>query len=300
MQEAESLRWDDLKVLLALHRHGSLKRAAEQLHVNISTVSRRLSALEDQMGAHLFDRTPDGTRATAAAEQLLPYAQSMEEAARGFARGLDGFEVEPEGAVRLTAPPGFVDHFLAPRIIELADAFPRLRLQILSSIRYADLSRHEADIALRIRRPEAGDFVAKRLATSGFTLVASPEEVARVGRLRRTKDVRWVTWGNDLAHQPDAEWVTNNVDPADVVLETSSMTGQIEAVRAGIGVMIAPTPYAELPRLQAMPCTGRLRDSIAALPQGSLWMVGHRATRHIPRIAAVWQWLEGVFDSDST
>ncbi|MEM7152119.1 MAG: LysR family transcriptional regulator [Myxococcota bacterium] len=297
MQDVESLRWDDLKVLLALHRHGSLKRAAEQLQVNISTVSRRLSTLEEQMGAHLFDRTPDGTRATAAVERLLPYAQSMEEAARGFARGLDGFEVEPEGAVRLTAPPGFVDHFLAPRIIELSDAFPRLRLQVVSTIRYADLSRHEADIALRIRRPEAGDFVVTRLATSGYALVASPDVVAQIKRLRRTKDVRWVTWGEDLAHQPDAQWVARHVEPAHVVLESSSMTAQIEAVRAGIGVMIAPTAYAELPHLQAMPCVARLRESLAELPQGSLWMVGHRATREIPRIAAVWQWLKSVFES---
>lgn len=296
MQLADSLRWDDLKVLLAVHRRGSLKRAAEALGLNISTVSRRLVALEELVGAQLFDRTPEGVQPTAAVEQLLPHAEEVERAALGFAHGLEGFEVEPEGVVRITAPPGLVDTFLAPALVELADAHPRLRLQISSSIGYADLTRHEADLALRVMRPAAGDFVATRLATHGWCIVASPAVAAKLGRLRDPDATRWVSWGEDLGHLPDARWIAANVSRERVVLETSSMTAQLEAVRGGLGAMVVPLPYAGLPGLQAVPHGKALAQALAALPKGTLWLVGHRALRGVPRVAVVWAWLKRCFD----
>ncbi len=293
---AETLRWDDLKVLLALHRRGSLKRAAEALGVNISTVSRRLDALEELLGTHLFDRTPDGVRPTAAAEQLVPHAEGMERAAQGFLHGLEGFEVEVEGVVRLTAPPGLAEQLIAPALGELCDAHPKLRLQILASVGYADLTRREADLALRIMRPAAGDFVATRLAAHPWCIVASPAHAAALGKLRDPDATRWVTWGEELAHLPDARWLAANVRRERVVLETSSMTAQLEAVRAGLGVMVVPRPYAELPGLVGVRCTGAIEKTLAAMPEGTLWLVGHRALREVPRVAVVWAWLKRRFE----
>ncbi len=295
MQLADSLRWDDFKVLLALHRRGSLKRAAEDLGLNISTVSRRLAALEELVGSRLFDRTPEGVRPTAAVEQLLPHAEAVERAALEFARGLDGFEVDPEGVVRIAAPPGLVDTFLAPALVELADAYPRLRIQILSSIGYADLTRHEADLALRLMRPAAGDFVATRVAAHGWCIVASPAHAAKLGRLRDPEATRWVSWGEELGHLPDARWLAANVSRERVVFETSSMTAQIEAVRAGLGAMVVPRPYATLRGLKAVETGKALAASLAALPEGTLWLVGHRALREVPRVAVVWAWLKERF-----
>ena len=294
---SSTLRWDDVRVLLALYRNGSLKQASTQLGVNISTVSRRLDAIEELLGAHLFDRTPDGTHATAAAEALMPFAERMEQAAEGLVYGLEGFEVDPVGHVRITAPPGLVDHFLAPSLVELADTYPRLRISILSSIGYADLQRREADLALRLIRPRSGDLVSKRVATSGWCIVAAPEYANGLGRLSNPDDARWITWGEDLTHMPDRRWVDANVSPERVVLETSSMTAQLEAIRAGLGVTTAPPPYADLHGLTAVRCSPRIRKSLAALPEGSLWLVGHRALREVPRIAVVWDWLAARFGS---
>lgn len=295
MQIGPDLRWDDLRVFLALYRRGSLKRGAQELGVNISTASRRLDALEAATGVHLFDRTPQGARPTAAAEQLLPFAESMEQAAHGFARGVEAFEVEPEGEVRITAPPGLVDHFVAAAIPGLCEAYPGLRIKIESSIGYSDLTRREADIALRIIRPAAGDLVAKRIAEAGWRIVAAPKVAARLGRLRDPNAARWTTWDDDLGHLPDRRWITDHVDPARVVLVTNSMTAQLEAVRAGFGLMLAPDVYAQLHGLAAVPCAPKLRRSVAAIPRGALWLVGHRALRDVPRIAAVWSWLDDQF-----
>ncbi|MCH9683129.1 MAG: LysR family transcriptional regulator [Deltaproteobacteria bacterium] len=297
MQTHEELRWDDVRVLLALIRRGSLKRAAEDLRVNISTVSRRLDALESSIEAHLFDRTPEGTRPTAAAEQLLPFAESMEQAALGLTRGLESFEVNPEGVVRLTAPPGVVDHFLAPALVDLHTAYPKLRLQLNSSIGYADLTRREADIALRMLRPATGDFLATKLATGGNVIIASTAFAKSIGTLRDPSTTRWITWGDDLTHLPDALWLAKNVSRQRVVLETSSMSAQVEAVRTGLGVMLAPVPYADLPGLCAVRCSPALRKKVEAIPAGSLWLVGHRALREVPRVAVVWEWLKQRFST---
>jgi len=299
MQINHELRWDDLRVVLALQRQGSLKQAAVELGINISTVSRRLDALEELVGVHLFDRSSDGTRPTAAAELLLPFAETMERAAHGFTHELSGFELEAEGVVRITAPPGLVDHFLAPAFVDLIEQHPRLRLQVVSSIGYADLTRHEADIALRIVRPASGDFIATRLATSGWLPIASPAHAKALGRLRDPQETRWITWGEDLSHLPDAQWISRKVARERVVLETSSMSAQLEAVRAGLGVMLAPLPYAQLPGLTELQCTPAIRQTIDAIPESSLWLVGHRALRDVPRIAAVWSWIKAQLNPRS-
>jgi len=197
--------------------------------------------------------------------------------------------------VRITAPPGLVDHFLAPAFVDLIEQHPRVRLQVLSSIGYADLTRHEADIALRIVRPASGDFIATRLATLGWLPIASPAHAKALGRLRDPQDARWIAWGEDLSHLPDAQWISRNVARERVVLETSSMSAQLEAVRAGLGVMLAPLPYAQLPGLTELRCTPEIRQTIDAIPDSSLWLVGHRALRDVPRVAAVWSWIKARF-----
>lgn len=153
-------RWDDLRVFLALFRHRTLSGAGAALSLDASTVSRRLAGLEEALGATLFDRTRDGVLPTAAAEQLLSAAEDAENAAFAVARIAEGLERSPEGTVRITAPPLLVDAFLAPAMPGFRKRFPALTLELLASASFADLTRREADIALRMSRPSTGDLVA--------------------------------------------------------------------------------------------------------------------------------------------
>src|SRR5690606_7993485 len=148
---------------------------------------------------------------------------------------------------------------------------------------------------LRLVRPDAGDFVATRVAAHGWCVVACPAHAAALGKLRDPDATRWVTWGEDLAHLPDARWLAAHVSRERVVLETNGMTAQLEAVRAGLGAMVVPRPYAALRGLVEVPCARAVKGSLAALPQGTLWLVGHRALREVPRIAVVWAWLKQRF-----
>jgi DNA-binding transcriptional LysR family regulator len=284
-------RWDDLRVVLALFRERSLSAAALRLGVNPSTIGRRIDALEEALGTALFDRGPDGAVATAAAEELVPIAESIERATAEVARLVEGYEAEPEGLVRVTAPPGLVDYFLAPMVPRLARQYPRIRLVLDASVGYADLGRHEADIALRGLRPERGDLVARKILTATSVIVASRRYLQRVGEVSRLADLAWVTWADDLAHIPDARWLRSQVPAESIALYTSSMNAQILAVRAGAGAMLMARPFARVAGLREVTLAPALVRSLEPLPSGELWLVGHRATRDVPRVAAVWQFL---------
>jgi DNA-binding transcriptional LysR family regulator len=284
-------RWDDARVLLALLRAGTLSGAAERLAVNPSTVSRRLESLEDSLGAHLFDRTPEGVKPTAAAEQLYPFAEELERAAVDLSHAVAGLESEPEGLVRLTAPPGVVDQMLAPAIAELSRRHPKLRLEIDASIGYADLTRREADLALRAQRPTSGDLVARKLAEAHGVPMTSPAYARELGRLRDFADARWVTYGPELAHIPDASWVLQQVPEAQIPVRTSSLTGQLSLAAAGVGVVLAPPVLQGGLDLVPVTLARPLLASMKPLPPAALWLVGHRALRQVPRVQVVWDFL---------
>jgi len=290
LEQAE-FRWDDVRVVLALAREGNLRGAASRLGVSASTVSRRVEAFEEALGAHLFDRTGDGLLPTAALEELLPHAEAFEHAASGLTRTVAGFEREPEGVVRISALPGYAEHFLPEILLELREKLPRIRIELDASIGYVDLTRHEADIALRSMRPERGDLVAVRLGEAEDRIFGSPRTVERLGTLRSLADADWVVWDRDLAHFSSTRWVTSQVPEERIVLRTSHAGVQLAAVAAGLGLFLQPDIYAQRPELAEVKLTPALRRSLPPMNRHALWLVGHRALREVPRVAAVWDHL---------
>lgn len=292
MPELEDYRWDDLRTFLELWRAGSLLAAAERLTVNPSTVGRRIDALEEALGVQLFERTPEGVIATLAAEQLVPFAEAVERSHQEFSHALRGLEQEPAGTVRVTGPPGLVDHFLAPAVGELRATFPRLIVSLDASVGYADLSRGEADIALRARRPERGDLVSARLGPFAPAVIGSRSRYADARPVRELGELPWAQWGDELLHIPDARWVAAHVPEEAVVLRTSSFASQIEAARAGVAVTLAAAPFGTLADLCVVPLAGAARKAVAAIPPQSIYLVGHQALRRVPRVAVVWEFLK--------
>lgn len=281
--------WDDVRVFLALFRARTLSSAAVRLGVNASTVGRRLDALEDALGARLFDRTPDGVAPTAATEHLLGHAERLEQAAHALGGAVEGFEARPEGVVRITAPPGVADHFLAPALPRLLSRYPDIRVELDASTRYLDLTRREADLALRPARPESGDLVTVKIADEQDGLFTSSAYAVELGTVRDLGDARWIGWERDLAHIPSARWLNERVPESKVVLRTSSIGAQLSAAEAGLGVVLLPDAYGKRRPLTAVRLSPALRASLPPTPRQSLWLVGHRATRDVPRIAAVWE-----------
>jgi DNA-binding transcriptional LysR family regulator len=239
----------------------------------------------------LFDRTPDGVLATSVAEELGPHAEAMERAAAGLALAVQGREALAEGEVRLTAPPGVAEHLVAPALPRLLRRHPRLRVAIDASVARADLTRREADLALRTARPSAGDLVARKLGTFAARIHAAPRTARELGVLRRPGDARWIVRGDELAHVPTARLEAELVPPERVVLRTSHVGTMTAAAAAGLGVVLVDDATAAACGLEAVRVAPELRRKLPPFPEGELWLVAHRALRDVPRIAAVWEFL---------
>jgi DNA-binding transcriptional LysR family regulator len=286
----EPFDWEQIRLFLAVAREGSLGRAGARLGLDVSTVSRRLDRLEQRTGVPLFDRTRDGTALTVLGEELVSHAEEMELSASRFASAGAMAETEVEGTVRLTVPPGIADAFVAPRLPELHARYPRLLIELDASVGYADLTRREADVAVRSMRPTSGDLVQVKLVTVRSRPMASPGYARELGKVRRLEDVRWIAWGPDLAHLPDAVWLAKHGPGVVPVLRTSHFASQIAAAREGLGAIVAAAPFTALGFVEL--AHGKALDvAWADLPSGSLWLVGHRALRNVPRVAAVWNFL---------
>jgi DNA-binding transcriptional LysR family regulator len=289
--------WEAIRLFLSVVRERSLAGAAARLELDVSTVSRRLDRLEERIGAPLFDRTREGTEPTALAEQLVAHAEEMELSAARFASSGALVETQVEGTVRLTVLPGIADIFVAPLLAQLRARHPRLVVELDASISYADLTRREADVAVRATRPTSGELVSVKLVTAAALPMTSPEYARELGKLKRLEDARWIAWGPDLAHLPDAVWLRTHGPAVSPAFRTSHFASQLAAARAGLGVVIASAPYARTGLVEVAHARA-LDPAWAALPVGTLWLVGHRALRNVPRVAAVWDFmLESLGDA---
>ncbi|WP_438030061.1 LysR family transcriptional regulator [Sorangium sp. So ce233] len=290
-QDLGDARWDDVRLFLAVHRHGSLGQAGARLGLDASTVSRRLTALEASLGARLFDRTREGLVPTRIAELVLPAAEAMEAAHRRLARDATGAESDAEGVVRVSAAPGFADVFVAPALVRLRARHPRIRIELDASVRVLDLTRHEADLALRSVRPEGADLVVTKLTSARWVAAASRELVKDAGRVASWDALPWIAWDRDLGSFPAARWLARHAPGADIALRTSFFLSQLTAAETGLGAVLVPEPYMQVRGLAPLRYAAALEASAADWPTDDLWLVGHRALRDVPRVAAVWSFL---------
>lgn len=290
-QDDSAARWDDIRLFLAAYRHRSLGAAANRLGLDISTLSRRLTAFEAALAVHLFDRSRQGLTPTRAAEQMLPAAEAMEAAHGRLRRDASAVERAVEGVVRVSVAPGMAATFVAPALPALRARHPKLCIELDASTAAIDLTRREADLALRSVKPQGAELVVTRLLTAPWAAMAAPPLAKQIGRLSAWNAVPWITWDRDLASLGPARWLARHVPRADVALRTSHFSSQLAAAGAGLGVVLAPAPYARVHDLIRVRLADALAPAAADLPIDDLWLVGHRALREVPRVAAVWTFL---------
>lgn len=291
------IRWDDVELFLALMRGGSLQVAGRALAIDASTASRRLVALEHAVGVALFARSRDGLAPTVHALELRPYAEAMELAASSFAHGAEALERLAEGAVRVTCPPGLADAFVLPALPGLKKRYPGITVEIDAQIGVVDLARRHADLALRTIRPTGADLVAKKVFATQSVIAGQRQYVRKLGRLRRWSDAAFVQLGASLAHIPHARWLSQYAPDAQIAMVANTFPTQIAAACRGLGLAVMPKPYLAVYDLVEVEVTAALADAVTYLPIDELWMVAHQAVRPLPRVAAVWQFLDQMFAS---
>jgi DNA-binding transcriptional LysR family regulator len=288
LNPAQLSEWYDLPILLAVYREGSVSGAARRLGVDQSTISRRLAALEDQVGGALFVRDRTGTWPTALARQLIPAAERAELAVRDAMLTAAAATSSATGTVRIALPDALADLVVAPALGGLCRAHPGLRIELDTRIDVVDIARLEADIALRFVRPDRGDVLVRRVGTTRCGVWGTAEYLtSRTGM--RLQELDWVGWDASLAHLPESRWLAANVGVAPSISCTRATT-VVQAVRAGAGVAMLPERFAaRFPELVELPSTAR--DLVY-----EVWLVRPRALRDAPGVDVVATWLAGLIE----
>jgi DNA-binding transcriptional LysR family regulator len=238
------LDWADLGLLHEVARAGSLLAAARRRGLSVSTLSRRMAALEAALGRRLFERGARGVVMTPAGRELSEMARSFEERLSGLVRALPSSGEQLEGTIRISVGDGF-----APWISEVVARFhrahPRVRFELALEERVIDLARREADVAIRTTHRREPSLVYRELGELAFGLFASPAYLARAGRPRRARDLsrlHAVLLSAPLDRLPAQRWAAARMP---VALRATTFGGQLAAVRAGVGVAPLPIQAAE-------------------------------------------------------
>jgi DNA-binding transcriptional LysR family regulator len=231
--------WDHLRIFLSVIRHGQLLATARQLGLNHATVARRLDALEDSLGTPLFDRRPTGCVPTQAGENLLPIAERIEFELLGISERFRDEEAEVSGNVRIGAPDGLGNYFLAAELGALTRRHPALVVELVPLPRTFSLSRREADLAIVLDRPRTGRLLITRLIDYSLSLYASKSYLQEQGTPLSLEDLashRVVTGVEDFAYASALDYYATLERHAKSMFRCASVVGQMEAVRAGTGI----------------------------------------------------------------
>jgi DNA-binding transcriptional LysR family regulator len=279
-----------LDVLLCVARRGSATQAARDLGTTPARVLRRLGALEASLGTALFDRTPGGLVPTPALDLVLPWAEQAAGAIGQMRSELAGLEQAPIGNVHLALFPGLVNYLVTRRLDAFLDAHPGLSLELEPASAIVDLTRREADLAIRTVRPTTGDLVVQRLATFSLCAMAAPSLAHRKPR-RRPSMLPWLAFNESLSGTPESLWLRAHLPDARVVLRASDFQVLLSAAQSGIGALVVAEPLGRVAGLVPLPLPHKM-------PEGTLWLVTHRALRPVPRVDAVWNWLLSAFKED--
>jgi DNA-binding transcriptional LysR family regulator len=283
------LGWDDLRIFLAVHRSHSHAGAARALRVASTTVGRRLAALERAVGARLFTRTPDGLAPTAAALALVGHAERVEAEVLEAERALTGADQRPSGTVRITCGDGWASYVLCPAIPAFLQAHPGLTLEVRATPRALDLTRGEADVALRNFRPRERSLVARRLGPERYGLYASARYLARRGTPRAPADLAahdLVLYERDYDRLFTQAWFRKTAGGARVAVRCGNTATLHAACAAGAGVALLTRSY-----VRGDPRYERVLPLLEP-PATELWAVTHQDLRGAARVTAVLHWIE--------
>jgi DNA-binding transcriptional LysR family regulator len=278
--------WDDVRYFLTLQRHGTLAAAGAALMLDPTTVGRRLMKLEEELGARLFDRTPNGYVLTDAGHRLLPRAERIERETLGVERDVAGEDQKLEGVVRLTATEMLTTRFIAPHLRRFRERYPEIQLELQCTNLDVNLARREADIALRLARPTQDDLIIKRLSFIHLGLYASLEYVDRFGLPKDSlAGHQMILFANVRPFRRENDWIEARMDGARVALRSDSVSATYSATVAGTGIALLPCLVADHdPHLVRVPLEG------APAPR-QIWQAVHKDLRDSARIRAVLDFL---------
>jgi DNA-binding transcriptional LysR family regulator len=271
------IEWDDLRYVLAVASAGSLSGAARSLGVNHTTVLRRVSAFEERLGLRLFERLATGYALTAGGEELIAAARHIDDTVTTLERKLAGQDLRPSGIVRVTTTDTLMGSILPEILAEFRESHPGIQVEIAISNVMFNLTKRDADVAIRPANNPPETLIGRRIAKIAFAIYASPQYLAK-HKAKHLADFRWVGPDDTLAGTSVAQWMRSKVPKSEVALRADSLLGLREAARAGLG-------------LAALPCyLGDTSPDLVCMHrpipemETALWILTHEDLRHTTRI----------------
>lgn len=287
--------WNDLRAFLGVARTGRLTAAAQRAGIDHTTVARRIAALEEGLGARLFDRSPQGYALTAHGERLLPTAERIESLTLQAQAQLGEADQTLTGTVRIGAPEGFGSYVLAPLMAKLAEVHPQLDIQLVAIPGVLSLSKREADLAVTLSPPREGRLTTRKLTDYTLSLYAAPaylDERAPIAERGDLAGQRFIGYIGDLLYAPELDYMEAPDVDIRVGLQSSNLIAQLQACLAGAGLCVLPDFIAarEPGLVKVLPGAVRL--------DRSLWLATHADLKSLARIRAVTQMIVEAVRSD--
>ncbi|HSI41575.1 MAG TPA: LysR family transcriptional regulator [Xanthobacteraceae bacterium] len=275
------IAWDDFRLIRAIAEARSLAGAADALGVNHSTIFRRLGTLEASLGTRLFERARAGYAPTAAGEEMVRVAERMADEIVTLERRITGQDLRPSGDLRVTTNDTLLMHLLTPLLVDFRRHYPEIRLEILVSNASLNLSKRDADVAVRATAHPPETLIGRRVAAIGWAVYGRPELLgADPFDLARARDYAWIGFSDNFGHLPPADWLHAHVGDERVMYRVDTVLGLAEAAQAGAGIALLPCFIGT-----ATPGLERLFEPDLGAESG-LWLLTHPDLRGTARVRA--------------
>ena len=275
------LDWNDLRYFLSVARHRQLSSAAHDLKVSPSTVSRRLTALEAELGVRLLNRTPEGYVLTLAGMEVRDKAEILETETLCLRRSVGNRDEQLSGVVRITCAESVASHLIAPCLPRLHAQFPGILVELIPDVRHLSLAMREADIALRIGAPDQQDVVGRRVGSVEYAAYASEAYLKRRGHPDLATGSRGhcaIQQVGDVCHDEQSAWFGGLTCEATRSLLTCSHEAAVGAALEGGGLAcLASFRARKDTRLIAL-------SAPTPAPSAELWLVLHKDNRQTLRM----------------
>lgn len=290
MQLCMIMNWDDLRIFLQIARAGSISAAARRLGVNQSTVSRRLAAMEGNLGVRLCNRRFGGAPLTAAGEELLERAEEIGDGFDQIEREIAGRDTRLSGRLRITSTDNFLNRYLAPHLVRFARMHPVIDLELSTSYQHLSIARREADVAIRTTPKPSDTLVGRRLFCCALAAYATPEFVATLPPDPDPGELTWIGWSSEAYNRL---MITNHFPNANIRHWCNSQHDIVTMARAGLGVAVTgcfgADPDPGLARVYPEPITDTAMD---------LWVLTHPDLLRVARVREFTAFIADTFLAD--
>jgi len=288
--------WRALQNVVTVAETGSLSAASRRLNVSQPTVGRRIEQLEQQLGAVLFTRTAQGLLLTELGESIIENAKRMQEEALAIERAATGANQQLQGTVRLSLIEDIGIFWLPKKLAEFHKQFPQLSVEVNIDNKNVNLLRREADVAVRLARPEQPDLICRKVGRFRMALYASSDYLSQYGTPKRFADLKkhyHIGFDPDMGYSQPRKRLESLFPAQHIRHRSNNHIEMLEATRAGIGISVLSCLIADKCKELHRLFSGKMHHD------QDIWLVTHSEIHKNARIRAIFDFLVEALEEDT-